>query len=63
MAKPEEWEMRNKDLMQDDGQVGGVLLIIMIILIIFLIVHFWGWEPIEHFISYVTKHLPILSGS
>ena len=55
--------MRNKDLMQDDGQVGGVLLIIMIILIIFLIVHFWGWGPIEHFISYITKHLPILPWS
>lgn len=55
--------LKDKILMQEDGQTSAVLLIIMIILIVFLIVHFWGWVPIEHFISYVTKHLPIFPGS
>ena len=53
--------MRNKDLMQDDGQAGGVLLIIVILVILFLIVHFWGWGSIEHFVGFIMKHLPVLT--
>ena len=53
-----ESKLKNRVLMREDGQAGAVLLILIIILVVFLIVHYWGWGPIEHFFSYIAKHLP-----
>ena len=60
MARPEEWEMRDKCLMLDDGEAGAVLLIIIVLVVLFLVVHYWGWGPIEHFVGFIMKHIPVL---
>jgi hypothetical protein len=63
MAIPEESEMRDKDLMVDEGQAGAALLIIIVLVVLFLIVHYWGWGPIEHFVGFIMKHIPVLGRS
>ena len=55
--------MRDKYLMIDDGQAGAVLLIIIVLVVLFLIVHYWGWGPIEHFVGFIMKHIPVLGRS
>ena len=52
--------MRDKCLMIDDGEAGVVLLIIIVLVVLFLIVHYWGWSPIEHFVGFIMKHIPVL---
>ncbi len=59
MARPEEWEMRGKYLTLDDGQAGAVLLIIIVLVVLFLVAHYWGWGPIEHFASFIMKHISV----
>lgn len=53
--------MRDKCLMLDDGEAGAVLLIIIVLVVLFLVVHYWGWGPIEHFVGFIMKHIPVLT--
>ena len=52
--------MRDKCLMLDDGEAGAVLLIIIVLVVLFLVVHYWGWGPIEHLVGFITKHISVL---
>ncbi|MCL5874262.1 MAG: hypothetical protein M1161_02850 [Candidatus Thermoplasmatota archaeon] len=49
--------MKERILLQENGGIGSVLLILLIVLAVFFIVHFCGWGPIQNFFAYIMKHL------